>query len=175
MRALSIALFRKQVSTQCHINYCCVVAVHMLWEIIAGFPSPPINLHYTSTSFNDYVDVRLDWDPPLNDGGAAITNYFIFVNMSQQVVSINTTTTLTLNSTGQHLIEISAVNECGLMSNNASMIIKFPGILIIVLRLWFSVLWLTWVSLYNTKGVSTRRRRGEGMQLQYRGRNAGGY
>ena len=32
--------------------------------------------------------------------------------------------------------------------------------------------------LYETKGVSTRRRRGEGMQLpysQYRGRNAGGY
>ena len=71
------------------------------------------------TATNSFA-VRLDWDPPLNDGGAAITNYLIFVNMSQQVVSTNTTTTLTLNSTGQHLIEISAVNECGLVGANAS-------------------------------------------------------
>ena len=71
----------------------------------------------------DSAAARLDWDPPLNDGGAAITNYLIFVNMSQQVVSTDTTTTLTLNFTGQHLIEISAVNECGLVGGNVSIII----------------------------------------------------
>ena len=80
-----------------------------------GSPSTPMNLRAT-----DSVAVRLDWDPPLNDGGVAITNYLIFVNMSQQVVSTNNTTTLTLNSTGQHLIEISAVNECGLEGDHVS-------------------------------------------------------
>ena len=88
--------------------------------IILDSPSPPVNL--TSA-------VRLDWDPPLNDGGAAITNYLIFVNMSQQVVSTDTTTTLTLNSTGQHLIEISAVNFCG-SSVNTSKIIYITGTII---------------------------------------------
>ena len=82
-------------------------------------------MNLTSTT-TDGVAVRLDWDPPLNDGGAAITNYLVFVNMSQQVVSPDTTTTLTLNSTGQHLIEISAVNFCG-SSVNASKIIIITG------------------------------------------------
>ena len=52
------------------------------------------------------------------------TSYLIFVSMSQQVVSTDTTTTLTLNSTGQHLIEISAVNECGFVGGNASVIVN---------------------------------------------------
>ena len=90
-------------------------------KIAPGFPSSPVNLNSTLTP--DCVDVRLNWDPPLNDGGVAISNYLIFVNMSQQVVS-NTTTTLTLNSARQHFIEISAVNECGLVGANASSFIE---------------------------------------------------
>ena len=62
----------------------------------------------------------------MNDGGVAITNYLIFVNMSQQVVSTSTNTTLTLNSTGKYVIEISAVNGCGLRSAKVS--IKITGI-----------------------------------------------
>ena len=89
-----------------------------------GSPSSAINLSstLTPTTMNS-VAVRLDWDPPRNDGGVAITNYLIFVNMSQQVVSTDTTTTLTLNSTGEHLIEISAVNGCGLVGENVSTIL----------------------------------------------------
>ena len=54
-------------------------------------------------------------------------NYLIFVNMSQQVVGTDTTTTLPLNSTGQHLVEISAVNSCGLSGANFSQIINTTG------------------------------------------------
>ena len=79
------------------------------------------------TGVTDGFAVRLDWDPPLNDGGVAITNYLIFVNMSQQAVSTDTTTTLTLDPTGQHLIEISAVNQCGIMGDNSSKILNFTG------------------------------------------------
>ena len=68
--------------------------------------------------------MRLDWDPPMNDGGVVITNYLIFVNMSQQVVTTDTTTTFTLNSMGHHLIEISAVNHCGLNGGSVLMIIS---------------------------------------------------
>ena len=85
----------------------------------------PLNLHATLTSTTtDSVAVRLSWDPPLNDGGAVIAIYLIFVNMSQRVVSTDTTTTLTLNSTGQHLIEIGAVNECGFVGGNGSVIVN---------------------------------------------------
>ena len=102
--------------------------IHWSMIIITDSPSSPVNLHYTLTpTITGSVAVRLDWDPPLNDGGEAITNYLIFVNMSQQVVSTDTTTTLTLNSTGQHLVEISAVNSCGLSGANFSRIINTTG------------------------------------------------
>jgi hypothetical protein len=76
----------------------------------------------------DGTTVRLDWDPPLDNGGVAITNYLISVNMSQQVFSTDTTTTFTLNSTGEHLIEISAVNNCGIIGDNVSAIVNITGI-----------------------------------------------
>jgi hypothetical protein len=47
--------------------------------------------------------------------------------MSQQVFSTDTTTTFTLNSTGQSLIEVSAVNDCGFASDNTSVTIKIAG------------------------------------------------
>ena len=88
-----------------------------------GPPSPPRNLRFTqiSTATNNVV-VRLDWDPPLNDGGVAITNYRIFVNGSE-MTSTSTNATLTLNSMGQYLIEISAINGCGLNADSVLMII----------------------------------------------------
>ena len=92
--------------------------------VFPGPPSPPQNLRVTliSTATNN-VAVRLDWDPPMNDGGAAITNYLIFVNGSE-MNSTSTSVTLTLNSTTHYLIEISAVNGCGLNGDSAPMIIS---------------------------------------------------
>jgi hypothetical protein len=87
-----------------------------------GKPSRPHHLSYAPTD----VIIRLDWDPPLDSGGVAITNYLISVNMSQQVFSTDATT-FTLNSTGQSLIEVSAVNDCGFMSDNASITIITTG------------------------------------------------
>jgi hypothetical protein len=73
------------------------------------------------------VTVRLDWDPPLDSGGVAITNYLISVNMSQQISSTDTTITFTLKTIGQHLVEISAVNDCGILGDNVSAIINITG------------------------------------------------
>ena len=56
----------------------------------------------------------------MNDGGVAITNYLIFVKMN----STSTNVTLILTSTGQYLIEISAVNDCGLNGDSALIIIS---------------------------------------------------
>jgi hypothetical protein len=71
--------------------------------------------------------VRLDWDPPLDNGGVATTHYLISVNKSQHMISTDTTTTFTLNSIGQSLIELNAVNDCGFASDNASVTIYIIG------------------------------------------------
>ena len=93
--------------------------------LYAGPPSPPMNLHYTVISTTtDTVVVRLHWDPPMNNGGVTITNYLIFVNGSQEVGSNCTNVTLTLNSTGQHFLQINAVNDCGLVGDITSVIVS---------------------------------------------------
>lgn len=73
------------------------------------------------------VVVRLDWDLPLNSGGVAITNYIISVNSSQEAVSVDTAATITLDSTGQHFVQVSAVNDCGLVGSNASVTVNVSG------------------------------------------------
>jgi hypothetical protein len=90
---------------------------------IIGASSAPRNIE---TSISDVI-VRLDWDPPLNNGGVVITNYLISVNMSQQLFIADTTTIFTLNSTGQLLVAVSAVNECGFVSDNATTTINTTG------------------------------------------------
>ena len=71
-------------------------------------------------------------DPPLDDGGAAITGYQIFVNSSKvsevlrQVVSNNTDATIVLNSTGEYFIQIRAVNCIG-VGPNLSVLISITG------------------------------------------------
>jgi hypothetical protein len=93
-----------------------------------GQPSAPQNLCFTRThTSNSDVTVRLDWDPPLDNGGVVITNYLISVIMPQQLLSTDTTTTFTLNSTGQSLIEVSAVNDCGFTSDDTSTTITITG------------------------------------------------
>ena len=85
-----------------------------------GPPSPPVNLQYTiTTTASDSVIVRLDWDPPLDDGGVAITHYQISVDMSEPVITTDTVATFTLNSTGEHLVQVRAVN-CAGVSDDAS-------------------------------------------------------
>lgn len=95
---------------------------------ISGYPSAPQNLIFTQISIlTDTFAVRLDWDPPQMDGGMLIANYLILVNGSQMDSTIFTRATnvaLILNSTEKYMIEISAINECGLFGNSASVIVS---------------------------------------------------
>ena len=86
-----------------------------------GSPSPPVNLSYVETSSAaDNFTVRLEWEAPLDDGGAAIASYQVSVDMSlAAVVSTDTTTILTLNSTGEYDVEIRAANTCNNISEAA--------------------------------------------------------
>ena len=98
----------------CPILFKFIVVQQLRPSFFAIAPSSkPQNLHYSTAT-------GLDWDPPQNNGGVTITNYLIIVNGYLEVGSNITNVILELNSTGQHLIEISAVNGCGLVSNNAS-------------------------------------------------------
>ena len=66
----------------------------------------------------------LEWSPPLNDGGAVVTSYHVFVD---QVYMENATTTtvaiIGLNSTGEYLVQVRAVN-CAGYSYNVSLSIN---------------------------------------------------
>ena len=87
-----------------------------------GRPSPPINLQYTlNTTATDSVTVRLDWDPPLDDGGVAITHYQISVNMSEPVITTDDVAIFTLNSTGEHLVQVRAVNCAGVSAYSSTL------------------------------------------------------
>ena len=91
---------------------------------VSGHPSVPLNLTFTQISIaTDSFTVKLNWDPPQNDGGLPIANYFIFINGSQEMGDTSTNVTLMLNSTEEYVISISAVNECGLVGNTTSMIV----------------------------------------------------
>ena len=71
---------------------------------------------FALSDYNNSVRIQLQWDPPLDDGGAAITDYQIFINSSEvlhQVVSNDTEATVALNSTGEYFIQIRAVNCIG--------------------------------------------------------------
>ena len=88
-----------------------------------------------SSTLNDSTKatVRLQWDPPLDDGGAAITDYQIFVNSSEvldQVVSNDTDASIVLNSTGEYFIEIRATNCIGVSSYSVPINITITGIYI---------------------------------------------
>ena len=57
--------------------------------------------------------VRLEWEAPLDDGGAAIAGYKVSVDMSlAAVVGTDTTIILAFNSTGEYDVEITAFNTC---------------------------------------------------------------
>ena len=71
--------------------------------------------------------MRLDWDPPLDDGGVAITHYQISVNMSEPVITTDTVATFTLNSTGEHLVQVRAGNCAGVSDDALLMIAIATG------------------------------------------------
>jgi hypothetical protein len=101
------------------LDILCILCLHLI-----GSPSVPRNLQ---TPISDDLSVAvLVWDPPLNNGGVAISSYLISVNMSQQQYRTDSTT-FTLNSTELLLVEVSAVNGCGLMSDSSSVIINMTG------------------------------------------------
>ena len=79
-----------------------------------------------TTTAADSVTVRLDWDPPLDDGGVAITHYQISVNMSEPVITTDTVATFTLNSRGEHLVQVRAVN-CAGVGVYSSIVVSFTG------------------------------------------------
>ena len=66
----------------------------------------------------------LEWSPPLDDGGAVVTSYHVFVD---QVYMENATTTtmatIGLDSAGEYLVQVRAVN-CAGYSDNVSLIIN---------------------------------------------------
>ena len=97
----------------------------------AGSPSSPTNLTFLILNESDNsMSVRLQWDPPLNNGGAPITGYQIFINSSEDVlVSSDTEATIILNSTGVYFIQIRAINCIGI-SPNLSVLINITGIYI---------------------------------------------
>ena len=103
--------------------------MHVLYNY-AGSPPSSRNLVVTSSNCSDSsAVVRLQWDPPFNDGGAAITGYQIFVNSSlHQMVSNDTEATIVLNSTGKYFIQIRAVNCVG-VGHNLSARINITGII----------------------------------------------
>ena len=89
------------------------LVIHHVSLIIAS-PSSPMNLNF---SLNDR-SVRLQWDPPLDNGGVPITGYPIFINSSEDVlVSNDTEATIVLNSTGKYFIQIRAINCIGVGSD----------------------------------------------------------
>ena len=94
---------------------------------IPGFPSSPVNLNYTPNTRSTFtVTVDLNWDFPMDDEGVANTSYLIFVNMSEVMNSTTNMATITLPF-GVHLVQVAAVNDCGL-SDNISRNINITGI-----------------------------------------------
>ena len=97
-----------------------------------GSPSSPTNFTFLILNESDNsMSVRLQWDPPLDNGGAPITGYQIFINSSEDVLDVSTDTeaTIVLNSTGKYFIQIRAINCIG-VSPNLSVSINITGIAI---------------------------------------------
>ena len=74
------------------------------------------------------TSVRFQWGPPLDNGGAPITGYQIFINSSEDVLATHEAT-IVLNSTGKYFIHIRAVNCIG-VGPSLSVLINITGIAI---------------------------------------------
>ena len=68
--------------------------------------------------------MRLEWSSPLDDGGASITSYHVFVDQVYMEIATTTTmATIGLDSTGDYLVQVRAVN-CAGYSDNVSLSIN---------------------------------------------------
>ena len=67
--------------------------------------------------------MTLEWSPPLDDGGASITSYHVFVDQVYKIMENATMATIGLNSAGEHLVQVRAVN-CAGYSDNVSLSIN---------------------------------------------------
>ena len=70
----------------------------------------------------DNGSVKLEWNPPRNNGGADITLYQIFINSSEVLRSNVTMATIVLNLGEDHFIQVRATN-CAGESDNASVLV----------------------------------------------------
>ena len=96
---------------------------HLVFHVYyVGVPSPPTNpsiFALVSTSDGGYV-VRLEWSPPLDDGGATVTSYQIFIDKVMENITSATEATIGLISVGEYLVQVRAVN-CAGYSDNVSL------------------------------------------------------
>ena len=81
----------------------------------AGAPSAPVNLRISESNnnaiVNDSITVRLEWSPPLNDDN---NSYQVTVDNATEVMySDGTMALVTLNSSGQYHVNITALNCAG--------------------------------------------------------------
>ena len=81
---------------------------------ITGPPSPPVNLQVFVNSTAD-GGVEVQWDSPLDDGGAPIISYQVKVNEKNSSTREQTITINSTNSSGipMCLVEVRAVNCAG--------------------------------------------------------------
>ena len=80
-----------------------------------------------TSSAADNFTVRLEWEAPLDDGGAAIASYEVSVGAVPPIVTTATIINLTLDSTQDHRVEITALNTCNEVSDPAMIIINATG------------------------------------------------
>ena len=65
--------------------------------------------------------MRLEWSPPLDDGGATVTSYEIFIDkVMENTTSATEATIIGLNSAGKYLVQVRALN-CAGYSDNVSL------------------------------------------------------
>ena len=88
--------------------------------------SIPVASYQITVNLSEDILVRLQWDPPLDNGGAPITGYQIFVDSEDVLASNDTDATIILNSTGEYFIQIRAVNCIG-VGPNLSVSITITG------------------------------------------------
>ena len=67
--------------------------------------------------------MRLEWFPPLDDGGATVTSYQIFIDKVMENITSATEATIGLISVGEYLVQVRAVN-CAGYSDNVSLSIN---------------------------------------------------